>query len=168
MFYLRVRGGMLLGASRTVQYAALIKKTGRLPCIIETLTSVCPCVCLVDLEWCRTSNVENLWLKMQSILIIILTCNFFPDGVLETLNYFNFVSLKAGTQHCSNCQQQESTPERKTMGNKRQRNPWSSWAVSWPLLSPNGGSGRSQVVLEWLTPWLCIRIQRSPQAPTFL
>lgn len=40
MFYLRVKGGVLLGASRKVQYAALIKKIGWLPCIIQTLTSV--------------------------------------------------------------------------------------------------------------------------------
>lgn len=74
MFYLGVRGGMLLGASRRVQYAALIKKTGWLPCIIKTLTSVCPYVCFVESEWCRIFNKENLWLKMQRILIIILTC----------------------------------------------------------------------------------------------
>lgn len=53
---------------------------------------------------------------MQSILITILTCNaiFYPDRVWKTLNYFNLASLEAGTQHRSNCQQQESSPERNT------------------------------------------------------
>lgn len=50
MFYLRVRGGMLLGASRRVQYAALIKEAGSPPCITHADISVSQLVlCRVEI-----------------------------------------------------------------------------------------------------------------------
>lgn len=96
MFYLRVRGGMLLGASRSVQYAALIKKTGWLPCITETLTSAVPTWAFWS--WNR-SDFWYLWRKIQRILIIILPCaaNFLV-GILKDLKY-NFNLYRRGLIH---------------------------------------------------------------------
>lgn len=99
---------MLLGASRAVQYTAQIKKTGWLPCIIETLTSVCPCV------RCRCGTVLNF---KQSVIKNAVDINYhtsdanFPDSSIKALNYLNFVSLNADKQHYSNCQQRESATE---------------------------------------------------------
>lgn len=101
MFYLRVRGGMLLEASRRVQYAALIKKTGWLPCIIETLTSAYPYVCCVEMEKCRIFSIWQSVIKHAEdvrMLIIILTC---------TAN-FHFGSSQASTQYSWNGWQQQS------------------------------------------------------------
>lgn len=160
MFYPRVRGGMLLEASRRVQYAALIKKTGWLPCIIETLTSAYPYVCCVEMEKCRIFSIWQSVIKHAEnvrMLIIILTC---------TAN-FHFGSSQASTQAetvDSNRARAHTNTHIKSYGDKRLRNPWSSWAVSWPPVSSNGSPEISQVVLEWQTPWLCIRIQRSPKS----
>lgn len=54
---------------------------------------------------------------MQSILIIVLTCNFYPDGVSETLNYFNFVALNTTLQQLPEAREhtrEENYGEQKT------------------------------------------------------
>ncbi|TNN55702.1 hypothetical protein EYF80_034067 [Liparis tanakae] len=60
MFYLGVRGGVLLGGSRRVQYAALIKKTGWRPCITETLTSESPYAGFVELKSSRIFSKQTI------------------------------------------------------------------------------------------------------------
>lgn len=101
-------------------------------------TDICVSLCVL----CSLGIVQNFKHKESVIKNAVdinytnLGCQFFA---LKAFNYFNFLTLKAGAQHCNNCQQQENTPERDTMGNKRPSAPWWSWAVSWPSLSSTGG-----------------------------
>lgn len=107
---------------------------------------------------------------MQSILITILTCNaiFYPDRVWKTLNYFNLVSLKAGTQRCSNCQQQQSSPERNTGERKTEESlikPGSVMTSAVPLWRP-----RENTSGAWMSDFMAVhqdsKITPPPRAPT--
>lgn len=92
MFYLRVRGGVLLGASRKVQYAALIKKIGWIPCIIKTLTSVSLRVL------CRTEMEQNFQYRdsltkyAEDINYHTKLCyQFYTSHVLKDMTFFKCI-----------------------------------------------------------------------------